>query len=99
MDQVTDGLVTGWLSLLVPLACICTVLFAVPISIVGLTGPTEIEVIVGFTKNPRQLAAKAKVASTAQAPISLDFLANMVLGLLRPLVLGLGRAFPSIPKL
>jgi hypothetical protein len=75
------------------------VLFAVPISIVGLTGPTEIEVIVGFTKNPRQLAAKAKVASTAQAPISLDFLANMVLGLLRPLVLGLGRAFPSIPKL
>ncbi len=40
MDQVTDGLVTGWLSLFVPLACICTVLSVLPVSIVGEGGDT-----------------------------------------------------------
>src|SRR2546421_307232 len=35
---------------------------------VGVAGATVIEVSVGFTKKPRQLIAKAKVASAAKAP-------------------------------
>src|SRR5581483_5387462 len=39
----------------------------------GEAGPTEIDDSVGFTKKPRQLAAKAIVASTAKAPIKRTF--------------------------
>src|ERR1700722_15790113 len=42
-----------------------------PVKIVGVTGPIEIAVRVGLTKNPRQLIASARVASAAKAPISL----------------------------
>jgi hypothetical protein len=66
-------------SLNVPTANICTVLSVVPVSMVGLAGPTEMELRVGFTKNPLQLASKAKVASAARAPIkrSCDFVEDI----------------------
>jgi hypothetical protein len=67
--QVTDGLLLVLPSLLVANTVICTVLSVVPVSIVGLAGPTAIELRVGFTKNPVQLTAKANEAKTANAPI------------------------------
>jgi|SRR5882672_1680538 len=68
MLQATDGWVFVLPSLLVPNAVICTVLPVVPVSMVGVTGPTESEVNVGFTKNPVQLTAKANMLSAAKAP-------------------------------
>jgi len=68
MVQPTEGLVSELPSLLVPTACICTVLSVFPVWMVGDAGPTEIDVSVGFTKNPVQLTAKANVASAAKAP-------------------------------
>jgi hypothetical protein len=70
--QLTDGLPV-LPSLNVPTANICTVLFVVPVLIVGDGGPTAIELSVGFTKNPRQLPARAKVASAAKAATSRSF--------------------------
>lgn len=80
MVQDMDGLVAVLPSLLVPTAFICTVLFVFPVSMVGLAGPTASELSVGFTKNPRQLMAKASEARAAKAPMrrSLDFSANIV---------------------
>jgi len=69
MLQATDGLLVVLPSLLVPNAVICTVLFVFPVSIVGLAGPTESELSVGFTKKPLQPTANASVASTLNAPI------------------------------
>jgi len=79
MLQVTDGLLLVLPSLLVPNEFICTVLSVLPVSIVGLGGPTESELSVGFTKKPVQLANKATTASTAKAPIkrSFDFFDDM----------------------
>jgi hypothetical protein len=54
----------------VPVANICTVLFVLPVWILGVAGPTVIDDSVGFTKNPRQLAPSAIIASTANAPVS-----------------------------
>jgi hypothetical protein len=45
------------------------VLLIFPVKIVGETGPTERVVSVGFTKNPRQLTARARVARAAKAPV------------------------------
>jgi hypothetical protein len=75
MVQATEGLSAMLPSLLVPDTVICTVLFWFPVSIVGLAGPTAIELMIGSTKNPRQLIPKASEASAANAPIrrSLDF--------------------------
>jgi hypothetical protein len=73
MLQVTDGSPVVLPSLLVPNAVICTVLSVLPVSIVGVGGPTESELNVGFTKNPLQLTANAKVASAANAPIKRSF--------------------------
>jgi len=56
-------------SLKLPVTLICTVLLVVPASIVAVEGATDIDVNVGFTKKPRQLTAKAKVASAAKAPM------------------------------
>lgn len=56
-------------SLKVPVANICTVLLVLPVCIEGVAGPTAIEDKIGFTKNPRQLAASAITASRANAPI------------------------------
>jgi hypothetical protein len=67
--QVTDGLPV-LPSLKVPDAVIWTVFPVVPVSIVGVAGPTEIEDNVGFTKNPVQLTARANVANTPKAPAS-----------------------------
>lgn len=72
MVQLTDGLPV-LPSLKVPTANICTVLFVLPVSMVGVAGPTDRDDNVGFTKNPRQLAASANVASAAKAPISRSF--------------------------
>jgi len=74
MLQVTDALPV-LPSLKVPTADICTVLFALPVSMDGEAGATTSELSVGFTKNPRQLTAKASVASAAkaQAMRNLDF--------------------------
>ena len=69
MVQATDGLLVVLPSLLVPNTVICTVLFVLPVSIVGLAGPTASELNVGFTKNPLQPTANARVASTLNAPI------------------------------
>jgi hypothetical protein len=55
-------------SLKLPVARICTVLLVGPASIVAVEGATDIEVSVGFTKNPRQFTARARVASAANAP-------------------------------
>lgn len=62
----TDGLLVVLPSLLVPNAVICTVLLVLPVSMVGVAGPTESDDIVGLTKNPLQLMASANVASMAQ---------------------------------
>ena len=74
MLQVTDALPV-LPSLKVPTADIWTVLLVVPVWIDGDAGATTSELSVGFTKNPRQLTAKANVASAAKAQIkrSLDF--------------------------
>ncbi len=69
MVQVT-GVVPLEPSLNVPTANIWTVSLTVPAKIVGETGPIAREVRVGFTKNPLQLMASARVASAAKAPIS-----------------------------
>ena len=78
MVQETDGLLLVLPSLLVPTACICTVLFVLPVSIVGEAGPTANEEIVGFTKNPLQPTAKTKARSTANTPITRSFFASML---------------------
>jgi len=57
-------------SLKVPTAVICTVLFVVPVWIVGDAGPTAIELKVGLTKNPRQLTPKARATNTVKANVS-----------------------------
>ena len=72
MLQLTEGFPV-LPSLKVPKAVICTVLSVVPVSMVGLDGPTASEVKVGFTKNPRQLAANANAASAAKAAIRWSF--------------------------
>ena len=73
MVHVTDGLLVVLPSLLVPNTVICTVLFVFPVSIVGLAGPTAIELNVGFTKNPVQLAARANVPRTTKEPTNRKF--------------------------
>ena len=60
-------------SLNVPTANICTVLFVLPVWMLGEAGPTAMEVRVGFTKNPLQLAAKANAPSAANAAIRWSF--------------------------
>lgn len=69
-------------SLKVPTANIWTVLFVLPVCILGDAGPTARDVKVGFTKNPLQLAAKASATSAAKAPINRSFcgLRDMVVG-------------------
>lgn len=69
MVQETDGLFVVLPSLLVPNTVICTVLLVVPVSMVGDAGPTEIEDKVGLTKNPVQLAPKARVARAMRAAV------------------------------
>lgn len=50
-------------------------LFVLPVWMDGDAGATAIELRVAFTKNPRQLTAKANVASAAKAQVKrrLDF--------------------------
>jgi len=72
MVQLTEGLPV-LPSLKVPTANIWTVLFVLPVSMVGEAGPTANDESVGFTKKPRQLAARARVASTENAPIKRKF--------------------------
>jgi hypothetical protein len=81
LDQETDGLLVVLPSLLVPNTVICTVLAVLPVSIVGDAGPTASELIVGFTKKPVQLAARASIMSAAkvQATRSLCFVDAMVI--------------------
>ena len=89
MLHETDGLPV-LPSLKVPKAVICTVLLVVPVSMLGVTGPTEIDDSVGFTKKPLQLTASANVASAANAPArrSLCFIDGIVISdsLGRPLL-------------
>src|SRR5271165_3926726 len=89
--QVTDALPV-LPSLKVPTADICTVLFALPVSMDGDAGATTSELSVAFTKNPRQLPARANVASAAKAQVmrSLDFSEGISLRLL-------GHASPAHP--
>ena len=68
MVQLTDGLLVVLPSLFVPNTVICTVLFVVPLWMLGDAGPTAIEDNVGFTKKPRQATPATRVASTAKAP-------------------------------
>jgi len=70
--------------LFLPATVICTVLPVVPVWILGDAGPTTMLDKVGFTKKPRQLIAKARVASTARAPAmrSLCCFEDMILRLL-----------------
>ena len=70
-DQTTPEVSVFWLpSLKVPVAVIWNVSFTLRDNP---EGPTETPVNVGFTKKPRQLVARAKVASAAKAPISRSF--------------------------
>ena len=71
--QVTAGLFVVLPSLFVPNAFICTVLPVLPVSIVGVGGPTASELNVGFTKNPVQLAARAKAPRAMKAPAKRKF--------------------------
>lgn len=57
-------------SLYVPVALIWTVLFVVPVWIVGVRGVTVIAVRVGFTKNPRHPAPSAPTTNTAKASVN-----------------------------
>ena len=66
--QLTDGLLVVLPSLLVATTVICTVLFVVPVSIVGEAGPTAREDIVGFTKKPVHPTPRAKIKSVANEP-------------------------------
>jgi hypothetical protein len=66
MVQATDGWLAVLPSLFVPDTVICTVLLVLPVSMVGDAGPTEIDVSVGFWKNPVQLTPTAAMASTAR---------------------------------
>ena len=77
----TDGLFAVLPSLLVPNTVICTVLPVVPVSMVGVAGPTASEDMVGFTKKPVQLTVKPKVRSAAKVPVrqSLCFVDDMVI--------------------
>jgi hypothetical protein len=77
----TDGLVLVLPSLLVPTTVICTVLLVVPVSMVGVAGPTAIEVSVGLTKNPVQPTPIANSASAANDPIrrGLRFVDGMII--------------------
>lgn len=43
-------------------------------------GPIANDVTVGFTKNPLQLTAKARLRSTANAPSSFNFVAGIFFG-------------------
>ena len=92
--QETDGLLVVLPSLLVPTACICTVLFVLPVSMVGEAGPTANDEIVGFTKNPLQPTANAKARSTTNTPISRSFFASMLFwDSFRPMGSGAGGSF------
>lgn len=69
-DQVTPEVSCFWLpSVYVPVADIWMLWLSVRVA----CGPIVTPVSVGFTKNPRQLAAKANVASAANAPINRSF--------------------------
>jgi hypothetical protein len=57
-------------SLKVPEAVICTVLFVLPTWMDGVAGVTVIELSVGLTKNPRQLAPKASRSKPVKARVS-----------------------------
>jgi hypothetical protein len=70
--QVTAGLPV-LPSLNVPTANICTLLFVLPVWMLGDAGPTAMEDNVGFTKKPLQLTAKVRVASAAKAQVSRSF--------------------------
>jgi hypothetical protein len=72
MDQLTEGCPV-LPSLKVPVAIICTVLLVVPVWMLGVAGPTVIEERVGFTKNPRQLAAKASAIRAAKVAVRRTF--------------------------
>jgi hypothetical protein len=76
---IPDLLVTSpvLLSLKVAVAAICWV---EPTGMFTLDGPTVMLLTVGFTKNPLQLTAKAKLRSTANEPISFNFFADMFSG-------------------
>jgi hypothetical protein len=78
--HATDGLVVVLPSLFVADTVICTVLLVVPVSMVGDTGPTAMELMVGFTKKPVQLTPRAKIARTPNAPArrSVFFLDDIV---------------------
>jgi hypothetical protein len=70
-DQTTPEVSVFWLpSSKVPVAVIWNVSFTLRDNP---EGPTETPVNVGFTKKPRQLIARAKVASAEKAPISRSF--------------------------
>jgi hypothetical protein len=68
MLHETDGLLAVLPSLLVAKTVIWTVLFVVPVSMVGDAGPTAREDIVGLTKNPVHPTPRAKIRSAAQDP-------------------------------
>jgi hypothetical protein len=73
MLQLTDGLLVVLPSLFVPNTVICTVLLVLPVSMLGVAGPTESEVRVGFWKKPRQLMPKAEIPSTPRAMVRRSF--------------------------
>ena len=81
MLQVTDGLLVVLPSLFVPNTVICTVLLVLPVWILGVAGPTESEVSVGFWKKPRQPMPSAAIASTPTALLrrSFSFVDNIFL--------------------
>jgi hypothetical protein len=72
MPQLTDALPV-LPSLKLAVALIWTVLLVDPASIVAVEGTTLMELSVGFTKNPRQLTARARVTSAARAPTKRSF--------------------------
>jgi hypothetical protein len=73
MLQETDGLFVVLPSLLVANTVICTVLAVLPVSMVGLAGPTEIDDSVGFWKKPVQLMVSANVTSMAKVQARRSF--------------------------
>ena len=78
MLQATDRLLVVLPSLLVPNTVICTVLLVLPVSMVGVDGPTAIEDSVGLTKKPVQLTVRANMAR-APARRSLCFVVDIVI--------------------
>ena len=98
LDQVT-GVLPVLESLKVPTAVNCLVegLLVVPVVMVGVAGPTAIDVSVGSVKNPLQLTPKAMTTNTAKASVNDSLRPINITNRLRYVILADRPAVPGSP--